>query len=318
MTTTVTAELVLDGCITEPREVDRDKWLMQRVNGIGGSDAAKLVGASDWGGPVDIYLEKTGRRKPDFTQETKKMQWGNRLEKPILDAYQEEFCTPLGKSIAAPTVMYRSSEYPWMFANPDSLVIVPDGPMLDRGVDAKNSSAYDKWGPSGSQQYPLDYYFQCLHYMIVLGVKYWDLAVLLGGWDFRTYTVERVDEDAEKLVAVEENFWKNHVIADVSPPLEAESPRALDLIKELYTGFDPRPVILPDMMIADIEERERLTAGIKELEEKKGMTRSPRTRAASWTSESRSQRKRNSLQPWPTRSKRYIPKSARLSPIWNR
>lgn len=257
--------VVLDNCICEPRGETREQWLAQRVRGLGGSDAAKIVGASDWGGPVDIYLEKTGRRAIDHVEETKKMKWGNRLEAPILQAYKEEFCEPLGKDIIVPSVMYRSKEYPWMFANPDSLVVVTDGPYLDRGVDAKNSSAYDKWGPSGSEQYPLDYYFQCLHYMIVLGVPHWDLAVLMGGWDFRTYTINFNEDDAAKLVEVEEAFWKQNVLADVSPPIEDTNPRALDLIAEVYSGFDPRPVMLPDLMVADIEEYYRLGDVCKEL-----------------------------------------------------
>lgn len=41
--------------------MDREKWLEERRKGIGGSDAAALVGMNSYSTPYMVWADKTGR-----------------------------------------------------------------------------------------------------------------------------------------------------------------------------------------------------------------------------------------------------------------
>lgn len=47
--------------LTAKQAEDRSKWLEFRKEGIGGSDAAAIVGLSKWKSPYQLWLEKTGQ-----------------------------------------------------------------------------------------------------------------------------------------------------------------------------------------------------------------------------------------------------------------
>ena len=44
--------------------MSREQWLKERKRGVGGSDVGKVLGVSEWGTAVDVWLEKTGRTAP--------------------------------------------------------------------------------------------------------------------------------------------------------------------------------------------------------------------------------------------------------------
>ena len=46
----------------------REQWLQERKKGIGGSDAAVVIGKSKWKNNVQLWEEKTGRiETPDIS-----------------------------------------------------------------------------------------------------------------------------------------------------------------------------------------------------------------------------------------------------------
>ena len=46
----------------------REEWLQERKKGIGGSDAAVVIGKSKWKNNVQLWEEKTGRiETPDIS-----------------------------------------------------------------------------------------------------------------------------------------------------------------------------------------------------------------------------------------------------------
>lgn len=50
------------------KNMSREEWLAHRRNGIGGSDAAAVVGMSEYTSPYMLWCDKTGRSKE--TEET--------------------------------------------------------------------------------------------------------------------------------------------------------------------------------------------------------------------------------------------------------
>lgn len=103
-----------------------------------------------------------------------------------------------------------SSKYPFMRANLDG--IADDG----RVVEFKTSSKSDGWGEVGTDEIPDYYMTQVQHYLAVTGVKTADVAVLIGGNDFRIYTVEADEELQALLIERESEFWA--LVESRTPP----------------------------------------------------------------------------------------------------
>ena len=51
--------------MTVAEMAEHDKWLEMRNKGIGGSEAAVIVGMNRWKSPFQLWLEKTGEVEPE-------------------------------------------------------------------------------------------------------------------------------------------------------------------------------------------------------------------------------------------------------------
>jgi putative phage-type endonuclease len=181
-----------------------NSFIEDRRSGIGGSDAAAVIGISPWSTPLAIYERKLGL-VPDV-EETAAMRWGTILEAPIAD----EYARVTGRqALVAP--MQRHPQHPWMIAHVDRVV------DTDRIVEIKTSARGEAWGEPGSDDLPAHYLTQCQHYLSVTGARVCDVAVLLNGSDFRIYPVERDEALIAYLIEREGKFWREHVLAK-NPP----------------------------------------------------------------------------------------------------
>ena len=68
-------------------EMPRDEWLELRRQGIGGSDAAAILGLNPWKTPMDVWLEKTGEFTRD-DEENEQMYWGTVLEAVVAEEFK--------------------------------------------------------------------------------------------------------------------------------------------------------------------------------------------------------------------------------------
>jgi putative phage-type endonuclease len=172
----------------------RRKWLAERRRGIGGSDSAAAAGRSRWTTRLELYLDKVeGVEKP----ETPDMYFG-RLKEPVI---RQAFCDLTGRSLEVPRKMIWHSKYKFMLVNLDGIA---DGCRLFEGKAARSDQG---WGPSGTDEVPEEYIFQCQHGMAVTGLEVADLAVLIGSSDFRTYEIPADRELQELLIEAEAEFW---------------------------------------------------------------------------------------------------------------
>lgn len=197
--------IVTGTCVTT---ADRDEWLAERQSGIGASEAAMAIGVSRWGTPLDLYLRKVGQAPP--VVETPEMRWGTRLEPQIAEAYSEQ----TGFGFVAEQQFIRSPTIPWIFATLDR--VRSDG----RIVELKNvgARAAADWGEPGTDEIPVHYLVQVLHQMIVTGTEVVDVAALIGGSDFRVYTVDRDEDVSSRIVEKEEAFWDRVRRREPPPP----------------------------------------------------------------------------------------------------
>lgn len=184
--------------------MNRDQWLQERQNGIGGSDAPAVLGLSKWRTPLQVYLEKRGEAEPQA--ESEPMRWGTRLE-PLV---RQEYADRTGEVVRLPDGLLRHPKYPWMLATIDG---VTDSQRL---VEIKTARTAEGWGEPGTDEVPQAYLIQVQHYLAVTALPVADVAVLIGGQDFRLYEVPADRELQDMIVEQEAEFWRR--VQDGTPP----------------------------------------------------------------------------------------------------
>lgn len=233
---------------------DHEKWLETRDLGIGGSDAAVIMGMNPYKSPYQLWLEKTGQAEAPDLSGNQYVYWGTKNEANIADWFQEE----TGKKVKRLGTL-RSKEYPFMLANVDRTVVGENA-----GLEIKTAGVrqYRKWK---DDEIPDAYYCQCLHYMAVTGAGYWYIAVLLGGNEAKWKRIERNEEDIQHLIMAETDFWKL-VEARTPPPVDGSNSCAAALSAQ-YKGGDPNySIILPpdiDGVIASLEDDKAIMDALK-------------------------------------------------------
>lgn len=189
-------------------------WLAQRRTGIGGSDVAAALGVSPWMSPYELWLDKRGELPPREDVEGR-MRWGVLVEPLVLQEYERI----TGCAISRPR-MLRSETHPWMLANLDGLRV-----DHTRVVEAKTARTAEGWGEPGSDEVPEHYLLQGQHYMAITGIALTDFAVLIGGSDFRIYTVPADAELQAMLIEAEATFWQRVLDADPPPVVSVDDAR---------------------------------------------------------------------------------------------
>jgi putative phage-type endonuclease len=236
--------------------MDKDTWREQRNKGIGGSDVGAIVGVNGYKTAVDIYLDKIGQGK-DY-EESEAAYWGTNLE----DKVAREFELRTGKKLKKRNAILQHPEYTFMLANVDRLVIGEKA-----GFEAKTTSAYNKEQWTG-EEIPESYVLQCMHYMIVTGLKKWYIAVLIGGQQFEWKEINWDQELADFVIQIEKDFWENHVMKKIPPQLDG-SEASTNILKHLYpeakenTAIDLDPE--HELMLLEAVDMEKQ---IKDLETK--------------------------------------------------
>lgn len=213
-------------------EKDHDKWLRTRDMGIGGSDAAVIMGLNPYKSPYQLWMEKTGQAAPPDLSGNPYIYWGTKNEANIADWFQEE----TGKKVRKLGTL-QNRTYPFMLANVDRQVLGENA-----GLEIKTAGVrhYKEWK---GDEIPDAYYCQCLHYMAVTGSDYWYIAVLLGGNESMWKRIDRNEEDVQTLISHEREFW-SLVQTNTAPPVDGTESCAKALA-DRYHGED-KTIVLPD------------------------------------------------------------------------
>lgn len=183
---------------------DRSTWLEDRRRGIGGSDVGPILGVSPYRTPLDVFHDKRG--EVEDRPETQPMRWGSLLE-PVV---RQEYSTVTGREVLMPEGILHHDRHDFMLANIDGFT--NDG----RLYEGKTARTAQGWGEPWTDEVPQGYLLQVQHYMVVTGYKVADVAVLIGGSDFRIYTIEADAEIHEMLVEAEAEFWRR--VQENDPP----------------------------------------------------------------------------------------------------
>lgn len=244
--------------LVNTKDLNREEWLKWRTRGIGGSDVSVIAGKNPFRSVYQLWLEKTGQLTPQ-EEENDYIHFGNVLEGIV----KKEFSLRTGLRVRAKHALLQSEEHPFMLANLDG-VINENGEQVI--FEAKTASAYkeDIW----KNGVPEEYLLQIQHYMFVTGAKKAYIAALVGGNHFYYHEVPRDDSMIADIIAMEEYFWNECVLARVEPKADG-SKATTDYMNSRYPSAESEePVMLPKECLQLCDEYDKLKEEIDILSEK--------------------------------------------------
>jgi putative phage-type endonuclease len=192
------------------------EWLRERKKRITATDVAsimRLEGA--YSTPMGVYLDKTDPYIDEGQDVPEYMVWGRKLQGPILEGYAEQ----TGRRVVQsdPFDLVTIEEHPLLGASLDAEEV--DGERSP--VEAKNIAVKGpEWGEDGTDEIPQKFYTQLQVQMMVTRTTRAYLAVLFGGRKLAVYVVEYDRDIASAIEEAATRFWKDHVEADVPPPVD--------------------------------------------------------------------------------------------------
>lgn len=234
------------------------EWHALRVNGIGGSEIAAIMGKSPYESRFSLWHRKKGTVGP--VAENEMMRWGKALEAPILARYMTEH----PEYITGQRGTFQNLDRPYQIANPDCLLHPKDDPPIGSGdepvrlLEIKTSPMGDGWGRPGSDIIPEHYRMQVLWYLDTFDLKVADIAVLISGCDYREYTVHWDEGKVGTLRAFAQDFM-NSLEDNHRPDIDAHGETYV-AIKELNPDIDPLPTDIKEQTAIEFINSRRVLA----------------------------------------------------------
>lgn len=260
--------------LVDTTDLSREEWLAYRRQGLGGSDAAAVLGISPFRTAMDLYYDKRGLPIEDDEGNWVAMEVGNLLE----DLVARIFAKKTGLKIYRRKCMFQHPYYHWMLADLDFLVELPDGSTAILECKTTNYNASDKWTYDGKPIVPVYYESQGRHYMAVTNLNRVYFCCLYGNNEDEVI-IRHIDRDMDyesELIALEEDFWLNNVQAQVPPPyFEDDGALILESLRRLMgpSSKDAPPVLLTPPQATKVirylelrDEKRSLDSASKKLE----------------------------------------------------
>lgn len=192
----------------------------KRIEHLGSSDMAAVLGEDRWKTPYDIFLEKRGSlvERP----ETQLLAAGNRFEDGVLD-YAEDKLGPLTRNVER-----KVPDTPIM-AHIDAIINSNDEP-----VEGKTTGLFgpvvERWGDDGTDEVPNRVIIQCHVHMLATGRTVCHVPTFIGGRGFCMFEVPYNEILGDTIREEAVRFWTEHV--ETGEPPEGQS-ASLDILKRM-------------------------------------------------------------------------------------
>lgn len=243
-----------------------DAQLEQRRHGLGSSEIAAVCGLSDWRSPLDVWLEKTGRREPFAGNANTEL--GQLLEPKIARWWADERArrgTPVRNVRRMPTLVDR--EHEWLLATPDRRANDDDGPIIGEIKWVGEFTGRAKW--RDADVLADDVTVQSQIQQRVTGIHRAEVVVWVQGGDpYKRIVPSPYDPKlVDDLIGVAREFWFDFVQADREPPIDASDSWATYLRRK-YPSPDAPAALAPAEADALVERYTRA-----HIDEKKAAAR---------------------------------------------
>lgn len=203
------------------------EWLEERKKGIGGSDAATILGLNPYKTNIQLWEEKTRRKDAEDISDKQYVKYGHQAEEYLRDLFKLDF--PKYEVSHKEYSIIKHPRYPFLFASLDGQLVDKEtgemGILEIKTTNILQSMQKEKW----KEKIPDNYFCQVLHYLNVTGYSFAILKAQLK-YDYsgdirletKHYYIDRNDyeEDIKYLEKREIEFWQNYVEKDIRPPLE--------------------------------------------------------------------------------------------------
>lgn len=248
--------------LVDTATLTNDQWLAWRKKGIGGSDVASALGLSPYRTARELYYDKIGVT-PVVEGEDKSITFeiGHLLE----DIVAQIFAKKTGLSVYRDQMMYQHPLFPFMLADVDRFIHLPDGRTA---ILECKTAHYDMQFAWANNAVPRHYELQVRHYMSVMNIDVAYIACLFSNNenDFVWRKIERDLDEEETTILQLQEFWKNYVQNRVEPPLTEKPDMVLEALRRYYGSADSSlpAVTLGKEFIGKLEK-------INQLKEQKAM-----------------------------------------------
>lgn len=247
--------------------------------GLGGSDAAAVLGLNKYRTPLDVWMACTGRLEAEPQSEP--AEWGTRLEPVVLQKYAEGLSYPevlIGRDAGGRVAQFgdgggpldvgdpvfrairflfgtlRHPDLPHLLMHLDALVVNCETCEVLRLVESKTAGYWPAkdWGEPGTDEAPEPYIIQAHDYAGILAlnghpVPVCDVPVLIAGQRYAVYPIDISVTLYRRVHERLDEWWNAYVVADQMPPVSgADNARLSDLYPEDDGELVPAPEELAD------------------------------------------------------------------------
>jgi predicted phage-related endonuclease len=237
-----------------------DDAMPWRRDALGGSDAPAICGVDPFQTAGDVWAKKTGRvpsTRANEAGEVTPMALGSAIG-PLLVAHAG---AQLRRRIVQQEVWYRHPTAP-MAVSVDGLATEAPGVLIEAktaGLLGPLPAYALAYGDDGTDDVPAAVNVQVHHAFAVLAaqpelppIREAIVPVLLGGRGVHCYRITRDDQLVEQLLALETEWWADHVVADRCP---TNDPPSLAILRDR-----PRVALGPPVPLDPIIVNEWLAA----------------------------------------------------------
>lgn len=236
------------------------QWHSFRSRGLGGSEIASVLGIDPYRCSLELFHQKLSLAPK--RESNQQMHWGNALEDTVADAWKYWNGTEAGwlENRKAGTKVRKCrrmrgyvtrKEYPHLFFSPDRVI-----PANQFGYNKEGDwfwfgktggylecKTIDKWAYSKlDYEIPVHYTAQVQAGMLMLGCSYGELAILIGGNEFKVFPLYRDEDWIAEIVERTREFWDKVEKARRELERSYESGETnLARLREDVEQFEPKP-----------------------------------------------------------------------------
>jgi len=226
--------------LVDTENLTEEEWLSYRRKGIGGSDVAAIMGQSPFCTKRDLYYDKIGV-KPVIDEEDNWVakEVGHRLEELVAEIFSKK----TGLKVFAVRKMFQHPKYPFMLADVDFFVEMPDGSLAILECKTSNYNCLDKWA---NDSVPVNYEYQGRHYMAVRNLNTVFFACLFGNNE-NEFVIRKIQRDLDleaDIIAEEEYFWMENVMKRHAPEYTEKADLVLESIRKYAGAADPKAAMI--------------------------------------------------------------------------
>ena len=225
--------------MVDTSNLPREEWLQYRRRGIGGSDVGAIFGVSPFRTCRDIYYDKLGiavvvEDDSNWVQ----LEVGHLLE----DLVAQIFHKKTGYPVYQIKKMFYHPKYPFMLADVDYFIRLPNGKTAILECKTTNYNAKDNWFLNGEEIVPVYYELQGRHYMAVMDADEVYFCCLYGNSEDEViirHITRDLDSEAE-IIYIEEDFWNHHVQRKEPPPFTESGDMIIETSKRFSGPADSK------------------------------------------------------------------------------